>query len=105
MSDDEFYLIWSNEHHGWWRIGPNGYSRDLADAGHYPRDQALAICRQAIITAAHIGMISELPARLADVTEFLEGQRVPEAIRRRGPPPRQVRRALGAITKGSPSRL
>jgi hypothetical protein len=73
MSDDEIYLIWSNEHHGWWRIGRNGYSRDLADAGHYPRDLALAICRRAIITAAHIGMISELPARLADVTEFLEG--------------------------------
>lgn len=67
------YLIWSNEHRGWWRSGEHGYSRDLAEAGHYSRDRALQICRKATMTAAHIGMISELPVRLADVELFLEG--------------------------------
>lgn len=41
------YLIWSNEHRAWWRQGRWGYTPDIADAGHYDRAEAMAICRQA----------------------------------------------------------
>jgi hypothetical protein len=84
--NESMYVIWSNEHRGWWRIGRNGYTRNLREAGHYMRDEALAICREAIMTAAHIGMISELPVRLGDVEDFLQGQHVPAAIRQERQP-------------------
>jgi hypothetical protein len=80
MAMDDEYLIWSNEHARWWRANHCGYSRTLAHAGRYTREQALAICRHAIPTAAHIGIISEIPVRLADVEEFLAGQKLPKAI-------------------------
>lgn len=81
MSDD-LYLVWSNEHMGWWMPGGWGYSPALRSAGRYTRDSALRICREAIPTAAHIGLISEVPVRLADVEEFLflSGQMIPAAI-------------------------
>jgi hypothetical protein len=79
--NDDTYLVWSNEHGAWWRAGEAGYSRNLAEAGRYSRDRALAICRSAIPTAMHIGAVAELPVRLADVEAFLEGQRVPREIR------------------------
>jgi hypothetical protein len=78
----DIYLVWSNEHRGWWRHGSHGYTPGLRDAGRYGRDQALEICRNAIPTAMHIGMISEIPVRLVDVEEFLKDQMVPAAILR-----------------------
>ncbi len=80
MNDDELYLVWSNEHEGWWKPGGWGYSRGLTEAGHFSRSQALEICRKAIPTAAHIGLISEIPVRLIDLGEFMEGQVLPSAI-------------------------
>lgn len=74
------YLIWSNEHAGWWGPGGWGYSVGLAGAGQFSRENALDICRKAIPTASHIDRISEIPVRLADVEEFLQGQMVPQAI-------------------------
>lgn len=79
---DDVYLVWSNEHIGWWRPGSRGYTRGLDLAGRYSRDEALHICRAAIPQAAHIGVISEIPVRLADVEEFLANQMIPRAIRR-----------------------
>ena len=76
----DIYLIWSNEHRGWWRHGCRGYTPGLANAGRYSRIEALDICRGAIPTATYIGMISEIPVRLADVEEFLKGHTVPQAI-------------------------
>jgi len=78
-SEDQ-YLIWSNEHRGWWRTGGCGYAPGLRDAGHYTRDQALRICRDAIFTSMHVGMISEIPVRAIDVTDFLKGQMIPGAL-------------------------
>jgi hypothetical protein len=78
MSD--LYLIWSNEHGGWWKPGCHGYTKGLTEAGRFSRGQALGICRDSIPTAMHIGMISEIPVRLADVEEFLAGRAVPNAI-------------------------
>lgn len=39
------YVIWSNEHAGWWRPGEAGYTPDLAEAGYYPRARAMQIAR------------------------------------------------------------
>jgi hypothetical protein len=80
MADDDTYLVWSNEHMGWWRPGSRGYSRGLRHAGHFSRDQALDICRKAIPSAAHIGYVSEIPVRLTDVQAFIAGQPLPKAI-------------------------
>jgi hypothetical protein len=80
MTEADTYLVWSNEHRGWWMQGGWGYSPDLRRAGRYSREHALDICREAMPTAAHIGLISEIPVRLADVEEFLSGQKVPAAI-------------------------
>jgi len=77
---DDLYLIWSNEHRGWWKPGGYGYASGLAYAGRYSRDNALRICRDAIPQAGHVGLISEIPVRLADVEEFLTGQRCPSVI-------------------------
>jgi hypothetical protein len=77
---NQIYLVWSNEHQGWWRHGSSGYTRGLRNAGRYTRDAALQICREAIPTAAHIGLISEIPVRLSDVEEFLAGQIMPGVI-------------------------
>lgn len=78
MSDK--YLIWSNEHRGWWRAGSRGYTRGLRDAGHFDRDLALQICRNAIPTAPRIGYISEIPVRLADVQAFTADYVLPKVI-------------------------
>jgi hypothetical protein len=81
-SDADAYLVWSNEHTGWWRPGSLGYSPGLKHAGHYTREQALDICARALPTAAHIGLISEIPVRLPDLRATLErgGGFVPAAI-------------------------
>ena len=78
--DVELYLIWSNEHHAWWRPGACGYAKGLQDAGRYTRDGALRICRDAIPSSMHIGAISEIPVRLADIREFLRDQMIPSAL-------------------------
>jgi hypothetical protein len=74
------YLVWSNEHRGWWCAGSSGYSIALPKAGRYTREQAIDICRRALPTAMHIGMISELPVRLDDIADILRDQPVPGAI-------------------------
>jgi len=81
MTDsNDIYLIWSNEHMGWWMHGGFGYTTSLRNAGNFGRARALEICRGAIFSAPHVGHISEIPVRLADLQEFLAGQEIPEAI-------------------------
>jgi hypothetical protein len=74
------YLIWSNEHRGWWRPDSRGYSPGLREAGRYTREQAMRICREAVFTSMHVGMISEIPVRACDIADFLKGQMVPAAV-------------------------
>lgn len=74
------YLVWSNEHGGWWKAGGWGYDAGLNEAGRFSRDEAIRICRQALPTAMHLGVISEIPVRLADLTEILNGQIVPACV-------------------------
>ena len=40
MSD---WVIWSEEHGGWWLPGSTGYTRSLQDAGRYSEGQAKLI--------------------------------------------------------------
>lgn len=74
------YLIWSNEHRRWWAPNECGYVPDVKSAGRYTREQALDICRNALGTAGHIGMLAELPIRVEDVSEFLRGQLIPRGL-------------------------
>lgn len=74
------YLIWSNEHRGWWAPGRMGYVRQVSKAGRFTRDEALAICRQALGTAGHLGMLAEIPVMAADVEAFLAGAMVPAGL-------------------------
>lgn len=78
MSDT--YLVWSNEHGAWWKAGGWGYSTGLRNAGHFTRDEAIQICRQALHSAVHIGSVAEVPVRLDDVQEFMDGQVVPACV-------------------------
>jgi hypothetical protein len=63
---NELFLIWSIEHDAWWRPNWLGYSRVLADAGLYPREEAERIVRGANIVAFHECMI---PVRCVDAGE------------------------------------
>lgn len=80
MHLSDVYLIWSNEHGGWWGPGRRGYSTGIIGAGEYTRDEAIEICRDALPTAQHIGRISEIPVRREDVMEALEAGLAPSVI-------------------------
>ncbi|NOW44079.1 hypothetical protein FHW96_000206 [Novosphingobium sp. SG751A] len=41
--DAQKYLVWSNEHAAWWGKDRRGYTRIIANAGRYSRDEALKI--------------------------------------------------------------
>jgi hypothetical protein len=43
----ERYVIWSEEHGGWWIAGGCGYTRRLVDAGRFSHEEALGIEAQA----------------------------------------------------------
>lgn len=78
MSDE--YLIWSNEHQGWWGPDGCGYDSGYDHAGRYSRQHAIEVCQRALPTAMHIGMISEIPVRIADFEDVLRGQMVPASV-------------------------
>jgi hypothetical protein len=74
MTDDH-YVIWSNEHNGWWKPHSRGYATGLNGAGFFTREEALMICHAAMPTATHLGRISEIPVRLKDLTDMMGSQR------------------------------
>lgn len=41
------HLIWSIEHHAWWRANSQGYTRSLEDAGVYEAEEASKIVADA----------------------------------------------------------
>lgn len=65
------YLIWSHEHRAWWAPDGAGYARQLSEAGHYSRAEALRICARAIPGGRRLQALPELPVRLDDVTEMV----------------------------------
>jgi hypothetical protein len=79
MTEPQNYLVWSNEHRGWWK-GRFGYAAGLRGAGRFTRARALQICREAIRQAPHVGVISEIPVRADGVDEFLGDAMIPAGI-------------------------
>lgn len=68
---NEPYLIWSHEHHAWWRQAGLGYTPRLSEAGVFTREVALRICRRAIPgTSTVLGALPALPVRFDDVTDI-----------------------------------
>jgi hypothetical protein len=67
MPDDGPYLVWSHEHSRWWAHRGRGYVRELSRAGRFTRDDAIAICTNAIGTARNMMQFAEMPVRLADI--------------------------------------
>lgn len=47
------WLIWSNEHKGWWKANHNGYTQDLTEAGVYRYQEAANIVYGANIALLH----------------------------------------------------
>lgn len=74
------YLIWSNEHDAWWGPNERGYTRTLAGAGIYSREDAIRICKHALPTAMHIGRIAEVPVLASDIADILADERVPVEV-------------------------
>lgn len=68
MSD---YLIWSNEHRGWWGPGRRGYVPRVEQAGRYSEAAALDICTDAMPGRLGDEPLQEIPVRLEDVTAML----------------------------------
>ena len=63
------YLIWSNEHRGWWLPNSNGYTADIKLAGIYCRDEALDIVRDATRFQWGDGVPNELPVSTDDLPD------------------------------------
>jgi len=42
-TENTLWLIWSNEHRGWWKPRSSGYTNDRDDAGVYTYEEALEI--------------------------------------------------------------
>jgi hypothetical protein len=47
------YVIWSVEHHAWWRPGRTGTCVNLLDAGRFPKDDAERIVHRANVAGLH----------------------------------------------------
>lgn len=43
------YIIWSEEHRGWWKPNERGYTPKREEAGHYEFERAQEICMSANI--------------------------------------------------------
>jgi hypothetical protein len=67
MSDEGTYLIWSNEHRGWWGKDRWGFAESIEEAHRFSRDEALDVCLAAM-PAHHSGCpLNDIPVRLADM--------------------------------------
>lgn len=50
------WLIWSQEHHSWWRFAGVGYTDSMTDAGRFSFLEALRI-----VSDAHRGPLKDAP--------------------------------------------
>jgi hypothetical protein len=62
------YLVWSNEHTGWWRPDRMGYTQHLSEAGHFTRQAAMSICIGAMLGSREV--LNEVPVLLDDIFEM-----------------------------------
>ena len=67
---EETYLVWSHEHHMWWRAERRGYCVSVHDAGRYSRTDAIAICKQRD-GFDPLKRPSEIPVREADILDCI----------------------------------
>jgi hypothetical protein len=67
------YLIWSNEHEGWWGPGRIGYARRIENAGRYSHAEALDIRTNAMPGRRGHFPLNEIPVRLGEV-QFMLGR-------------------------------
>jgi len=49
VTDELFYLIYSNQKGQWWRLERRGYTQYIEEAGRYPHAEAQAIVRGATV--------------------------------------------------------
>ena len=66
------YLIWSNEHRAWWRHASQGYTPHIGQAGIYSREQAMEICRNALMGSREVP--HELPVAIKDLDDMGAGE-------------------------------
>jgi len=66
------YVLWSNKHECWWRPDRAGYTRILAEAGLYARDEAFSISNAAGRWAG--GIPSCVPMRADDAAIWFRGK-------------------------------
>ena len=72
MTAEDQYLIWSNEHKAWWGPGRAGYSHRLKRAGRYSREEALAICFEAMAGRRGNAPFPEIPIPATDVEWMMQ---------------------------------
>jgi hypothetical protein len=70
--DNRVYLIWSNEHRGWWAPHERGYVARIEEAGRYTRESAREICVRAMPGRRGAEPLREIPVPLEDVTVILQ---------------------------------
>lgn len=49
MNKEQYWLIWSIEHHAWWKPKFNGYTNDRNEAGVYSSADAFKVVKSANI--------------------------------------------------------
>lgn len=59
------YLLWSNEHGGWWKGAGVGYTRNITEAGRYPRHRAISVMKNAVFGSKG-GVPNEIAIREVD---------------------------------------
>lgn len=64
------YLIWSNEHHAWWRAAGAGYTDLVSRAGRYTRDEAFKRSFQRDRTPD--SPLPEIPIREDDANDLMK---------------------------------
>jgi len=65
---DKMWMVWSQEHNGWWRPAKQGYTNEIREAGKYCYEEALDITRSANwagrFEEAMVPVTDEFPRRL-----------------------------------------
>ena len=65
----EPYLVWSNEHHAWWRPNSRGYAKSIEDAGVYSREEAMDIAGTSRNGWTVDHTPDEIPVAVSDIPE------------------------------------
>ena len=61
--DDRRFLIWSHEHHAWWRPAREGYTTDVDAAGQYTAEEAADITLDHFPSGEEVAVRAEVARR------------------------------------------